>query len=245
MELVEFSLISRADISTVLSEEEFSLLKPHFPEKKLKLLPFSRSMEEINVVDEVRDGLFFIGGFNHAPNIDGICYFVEEVMPILRLLLPNIKLYIVGSNPVDKIFDLASNDIEVLGYVEDLSPLLKKVKISIAPLRYGAGIKGKVASSLASGVPVVGTSIAAEGMGLDNMKNILIADTPDEFASAIEKLYLDKGLWKEISQNGLHFAQQKWGYESAIKNLMGILKDLDLDVNESNEKFVMNFFGNV
>jgi len=137
----------------------------------------------------------------------------------------------VGSNPTKEIIKLAGSDVEVLGFVENLEPILDSVKISIAPLRYGAGIKGKVGTALSYGLPVVGTSVAAEGMGLTHGENILIADLPSDIANEIHALYINQNQWEVLSKNGVKYAGQRWGIEAASKNLNNVLESLGLEVD--------------
>ena len=116
----------------------------------------------------------------------------------------------------------------ITGFVEDLNPLLDKMRVSVAPLRYGAGIKGKIGSAMAVGLPVVATPLAAEGMSLTDGENILVADGAEAFADAIVRLYQDEALWNQISHNGLAFADNAWGAEAAWKILHEILKDISI-----------------
>ncbi len=239
---IELNLILKADISTVLSEEEFILLTPLVPKEKIKLMPFARSIQLEISAYENRKNILFIGGFSHSPNVDAICFFVEKIMPKVRALLPEVNLLIVGSNVNEVITKLETSDIKVLGYVEDLASLFNQVKISIAPLRYGAGIKGKIASSLSNGVPVVSTSIASEGMGLANKENILVEDDADAFAFAIQELYTNKELWQKISENGLVYANNHWGKNTAITNIREIMKRLNLPFDSKNQKTSISLY---
>ena len=117
-------------------------------------MPLIRSIKAPKTHFKDRKNILFIGGFNHLPNVDAVKYFANNVMPLLRKRIPGIKFYIVGSNPSQEVLDLRSEDIIVLGFVDKILPLMEKFKISVAPLRYGAGIKGKIGSSMAAGLPV-------------------------------------------------------------------------------------------
>ena len=121
-----------------------------------------------------RIGLMFIGGFDHQPNVDGILWFVETILPIIRNQLVGIHLDIVGSSPPDSILALASSHINVTGYVMDVTSYFEKARIFVSPLRYGAGVKGKIGQSMAFGLPVVTTSIGAEGMYLEDGVSAMI-----------------------------------------------------------------------
>jgi glycosyltransferase involved in cell wall biosynthesis len=155
-------------------------------------------------------------------------YFVAQIMPLLRQRLPGVRFYAVGSKPPAEILALASEDVIITGFVEELSPLLAKMRVSVAPLRYGAGIKGKIGSAMVVGLPVVATPPAAEGMSLRDGENILVADGAEQFADSVVRLYQDEALWNHITHNGLEFAENAWGAEAAWKILNVILNDLGI-----------------
>jgi len=143
-------------------------------------------------------------------------YFVNQVLPKVRELIGEVPLYLVGSSVTKKIVELASESIHVIGFVEDPEPWFARAKVFVAPLRYGAGMKGKIGQSLSLGLPIVTTSIGAEGMGLETEKHVLIADCPNNFAAAVARLYGDALLWKTLSENGklhvdLNFSQDSAG----------------------------------
>jgi GT2 family glycosyltransferase len=129
--------------------------------------------------------LLFVGGFAHSPNVDGIVWFVEEVLPFLRGRL-DFRLRIVGSKPIQKVHDLAAADVEVLGFVSDqnLFELYSETDVVVAPLRYGAGVKGKVVEAAARGLPIVTTDIGAQGLN-SIQPHLFIGNSPDEFAEAL------------------------------------------------------------
>jgi len=152
--------------------------------------------------------MIFLGGFQHPPNIDSAKYLVHDIWPKIKQGLPESKLYIVGSNPPDVIKNLATDDIIVTGFVKDLSTFYNECKVMLAPLRYGAGIKGKITQSLARGLPVVTTPIGAEGINLVDSKHCVIANNPDEFAKKAIRVYKEKNLWEALSFNGLSIARK-------------------------------------
>jgi glycosyltransferase involved in cell wall biosynthesis len=150
-----------------------------------------------------RADLLYIGGFQHTPNVDAVLYFVQSIYPLIKLQLPDIRFYILGSKPPDEILDLATDSsIVVTGYLKDVAPYFNQCRLSVAPLRYGAGLKGKVITSLSYGLPMVASTIACEGIGLEDQINILIADDPAEFAKKVIRLYTDAALWNRLSTAG-------------------------------------------
>jgi Glycosyltransferase len=177
-----------------------------------------------------RKDIVFVGGFQHTPNVDAVQYFVKEIMPLLRKKLPGVRFYAVGSKPPAEIKALESADVIITGFIQDLTSFLEKMRVSVAPLRYGAGIKGKIGTAMAVGLPVVATTMAAEGMGLMDGDNICMADGAEAFANAIAGIYKNEALWSRISRDGLAFSERAWGADSAQRILATILSDLDLKV---------------
>jgi GT2 family glycosyltransferase len=224
----ELAAILASDAAIVHSTAELELLRLDLPDANLYVFPLILDVQGTNKAFSERKDIVFVGGFQHTPNIDAVQYFVTEIMPLLRTRLPNVSFYAVGSKSPAQIAALASNDVIITGFVEHLSPLLEQMRVSVAPLRYGAGIKGKVGSAMAVGLPVVATPLAAEGMSLTDGENILVAEDADQFADAIAKLYQDETLWNRISHNGLKFAENAWGAEAAWKILNVILAGISI-----------------
>jgi GT2 family glycosyltransferase/SAM-dependent methyltransferase/glycosyltransferase involved in cell wall biosynthesis len=225
----ELAIIAAVDMTTVLSTEELALLLHHLPDENIRLLPYSRHIQGTKIGFYERANIIFVGGYQHTPNIDAVLYFVSEIMPLLRMRLPGVKFYAVGSKVPPEIQALASEDVIIPGFIEDLDVLLGKMRVSVAPLRYGAGIKGKIGSAMAVGLPVVATPLAAEGMSLTDGENILVAEDAAKFADMVVRLYQDEALWNQISHNSLEFAENAWGAEAAWKILAEILSELNFD----------------
>ena len=137
-----------------------------------------------------RQDLLFVGGFNHPPNLDGLMWFVKQVYPIVTSKLEEVRLHVVGSNMPQHVKELASKNIVIEGYMDDvdLMTLYEKVRLSIVPLRYGAGVKGKVLEALNKGVPVVTTDIGAEGIP-ESQNCLIIENEADSFAQKIINIY--------------------------------------------------------
>ena len=230
----ELAAIAAADASIVHSTTELEILRPLLPKAKLHVFPLIMDVKGTEVSFAQRKDIVFVGGYQHTPNVDAVQYFVIEVMPLLRKKLPGVRFHIVGSNAPSEIQALAADDIIIAGFVEDLDSLLNTMRVSVAPLRYGAGIKGKIGTAMAVGLPVVATALAAEGMSLTDRENILVANGAEALVDAIAQIYQDENLWKKISQNGLAFVEQKWGSAAAAQILTTILADIGIDVNNNN-----------
>ena len=164
-----------------------------------------------------------MGNFQHTPNIDAVHWFVEEVMPLVIQKTPHFEFWVVGKNPPISVTSITSPSFLVKGWVEDLDELLSQIRLNVAPLRYGAGVKGKISHALSMGLPTVTTSIGAEGMNLTNSMNIEIADTPEAFAEKIDLLIHNDQHWVKISQAGQLSAEKHFGFDHARRTLNEIL----------------------
>jgi len=230
MQQRELAGIRASDASIVHSTAELDILRPLVPETKLYVFPLIMHVKGSERTFAERKDIVFVGGFQHTPNVDAVQYFVKEIMPLLRKKLPGVRFYAVGSKPPAEIKALESADVIITGFIQDLTSFLEKMRVSVAPLRYGAGIKGKIGTAMAVGLPVVATTMAAEGMGLMDGDNICMADGAEAFANAIAGIYKNEALWSRISRDGLAFSERAWGADSAQRILATILSDLDLKV---------------
>ena len=149
-----------------------------------------------------RSGLVFIGGYGHPPNVDAALWLCNEIMPIVWSRQPDIRVTLLGNAPSKSVLSLRSERVIVTGFVADVSAYFEESRLFVAPLRYGAGMKGKVGHALSYGLPAVLTPVAAEGFDLADGVNCLIADDTASFAVAILALYNDRTLWDRLSANG-------------------------------------------
>jgi O-antigen biosynthesis protein len=198
----ELGVVKACDITLVVSPFERDILLEELPAADVRVLSNIHEVQPSGPDFAQRDGLLFIGGFRHLPNVDAIEWFVTEVWPLVRARLPALTLTVVGSLMPDRIKAINGPGINNLGYVAKVESLIARARISVAPLRYGAGVKGKVNQAMAHGLPVVATSVAAEGMGLRPGIDLLVADEPIAFANAIVRLHGDEVLWQSLAENG-------------------------------------------
>ena len=175
-----------------------------------------------------RQDITFIGGYNHPPNVDAVEYFISEIFPMVRNELPDVKFYVIGSNVPEKIRNLCANNKNciLVGFVPEISDYLINCRVMVAPLRYGAGVKGKITQSMMHHLPVVTTSIGAEGIS-EKDDVLLTSDNPKEFAKKVVELYKNKELWNKLANNAYEFANIHYSPESvrdvfaqAIKRLV-------------------------
>src|SRR6185369_13677698 len=167
-----------------VTEDDRGLLLRELKHLRVEIVP---TMHDVSPLDDATqrtpNTLVFVGPFLHAPNIDAMVYFCNEVFPLITSEIPDATLAIVGSFPTQPVKNLARDGVEVIGFVPDVKPYLDSSYVSIAPLRFGGGMKGKIGEAMAHGLPVVTTSIGIEGFGLTPSTNVLVGDTPRDFAS--------------------------------------------------------------
>ena len=200
----ELTIAEKADCTIVVSPYERQVLLKENPNLNITVIPVPREIPGRLSGFEDRRDILFIGGFEHPPNVDGVLHFVLDTYPVIKQQLPDLKFYVLGSKPTSEVLNLATDpSIIVTGYVDDLAPYFNQIRLSVAPLRYGAGVKGKILTSLSYGLPVVASNIAIEGIGLENDVDVLCADSPTDFAKNIVRLYTDSVLWNRLSANGL------------------------------------------
>ncbi len=174
----ELAVYAKADCVTTVTEEDRSALLNDLPSKPVFIMTNIHEPAPSTVPFGDRKDLLFVGNFNHTPNQDAVKYFVESVFPAVRAKLPGVRLLIVGNNPTADIRALQCGDIEVTGWVPSLVEYFDRCRLSVAPIRYGAGVKGKIGEAIAHGLPCVLTTVAAEGMNIVDGKHALIADDP-------------------------------------------------------------------
>jgi glycosyltransferase involved in cell wall biosynthesis len=224
---IEFDLIRKSDMTWVFSTAEKEVLEKEIPDAKAEVSPWIQVPHAAGKDFSEKQGLVFIAGFAHPPNEDGILWFAKEVFPSVANKIPGIKLTILGSNPTDKVLSLNSDSIRVIGFVKDPSPYFSDARVFISPLRFGAGLKGKILNAISYGLPVVSSSIGTEGMGLEDERDVLVADHAEEFAEKVARVYQDEGLWRRLSENGLSFLRRHFSVEHARKRFEALFASLE------------------
>ena len=199
----ELAVMARADVTLVVSGAEKEWLAHEAPGRVVEVLSNLHQVAGPGESFAQRRDLVFVGGFRHPPNVDAAVWFAREVLPAIRAQLPEVVFHCIGSNPTDAVQALSALEgVVVHGHVPDLTPAMEGMRIAVAPLRYGAGVKGKVNLSMAHGQPVVATTCAVEGMHLQDGRDVLVADDAQAFAEAVLRLYQDEALWNQLARNG-------------------------------------------
>ena len=230
----EIASILRSDLTLMVAEFEMDLLKNVFKidSSLLFYLPIVFSDEEINysssILFEERSDFMFIGNFWHEPNWDAVLYLKKEIWPLIRKELPKAKLKIYGAYPSQKVFDLQNKkeNFYVLGRANDAQKVIEEARILLAPLRFGAGIKGKLLEAMRYGTPSVTTEIGAESINSNLDWNGFITNNPFEFTSKAVRLYQDEALWNKALENGRVVLQERFrkdNFAEAFKNAIKYL----------------------
>jgi glycosyltransferase involved in cell wall biosynthesis len=224
----EISTYKAADILLTVTEDDRTELLKQDGSWRVKIVPNIHEIQPLCESSFGTNSLIFIGGFSHIPNTDAVLYFCKDILPLLNKRFPDIKVTIVGSSPPPQIVELSSDQINVVGFVPDTKPYLLSSSISIAPLRFGAGMKGKIGEAMAHGVPVVTTSVGIEGFGLTPGENVLVGNSPAEFAAAVSRLMEDRASYENVRRNGWQFIKSRYSYEvvnTVIHEMLESVKD--------------------
>lgn len=211
----ELEVMRQVDLVLSYNEVEQSVILSHNgASSTVALCPWvveTEPREEIPGFEE-RSGIAFLGGYQHPPNAEAVDFFVEQVLPELRIQLPELQFNIYGSAMPDRFRALADDVVNPVGYVESVETVYHSNRVFIAPLLTGAGIKGKVLGALAHGIPSVLSPVAAESTGVRDGVDCLIARDPDEWVEAIVRLYSDKERWEQMSQSATGFTRDNYSF---------------------------------
>ena len=199
----ELHVAREADATVVVSEHELDVLRDAGAgSRAVWIEPECADRTPAPYEPSTRHGVAFIGNYRHLPNVDAVQWLCGQVWPLVTRRRPDITLLLVGADMPDEFTDYAGPSVSVLGHVPDLDGLLDGVRLTVAPLRYGAGVKLKLVCSLAAGVPAVCTDIAAEGTGLLPGEGMVLAHTAEAFADAVLALYDDADRLQALSRAG-------------------------------------------
>ncbi|MCW0394373.1 hypothetical protein NB696_000115 [Xanthomonas sacchari] len=213
----ELEVMAQVDVTVLVSAVEREQLQREAPQVRTALISNLHEVAGPGLPWAQRRDLVFVGGFRHAPNVDAVRWFLQEVFPAVRMRLPEVRFHCIGADMPEDIRRLgeATAGVELLGHVPDIAAYMDGMRIAVAPLRFGAGVKGKVNLSMAHGQPVVATACAVEGMHLRDGEDVLIADDPAAFADAIAQLYADPALWQRLADNGLRNIETHFSLDAA------------------------------
>lgn len=247
----EIASILRCDLSLIISEFEMNILKEVFRinEDLLFYLPFLvDEMKEDELLKlpsfEERNNFVFIGNFLHEPNWNTVQHLKEAIWPLIRKDFPEAVLEVYGAYPSQKVLQLhqPKNGFYIMGRAEDANEIVKKSRIVLAPIRFGAGLKGKLLEAMQCGTPSATTSVGSEAMHENLPWNGLIEDNPAEFAKKAIALYQDENLWKQSQKNGIEIINKCYQKSAYSEKLIALTNSL---LTDSKNHRLHNFMGNL
>lgn len=216
----ELALMRKADIAyypSVVEEQEIHRIAPEVNVKAIPAYLFA-DVPDADYSASSRQDVMFIGGFGHRPNVDAVVWLAKEIMPRLSASLPGLVVHILGSNPPKEVTDLQTENLRIEGFVTDerLEQYYRECRMAIVPLRYGAGIKGKVVEAMRYGMPVLTTSVGAEGI-IGAEKILAVEDTPEDFAARFVSLYKDHAALERVSRQEVAYIRENYSPANAIR----------------------------
>jgi autotransporter passenger strand-loop-strand repeat protein len=215
-----------ADAVLTHSVDEAALLRRMVPDANVHHVPWTVPERAAPVAFAARQGIAFIGGYSHAPNVDAARWLVEDVMPLVWRNAPDIECLLVGTDMPGSMRDLERPGVVLVGAVADLGSVFDRVRLTVAPLRFGAGVKGKVLDSLASGVPCVMSPVAAEGLALPSSLSALVGEDAAAIAGLIQLLHGDEAAHREAASAGRSLIREQHSEAAVLAALRAAAEGL-------------------
>lgn len=247
----EIASILRCDLSFIISEFEMKILKDVFKIDSglLYYLPFLvYEMSELDLLKlplfEERKSFVFIGNFLHEPNWNTVQYLKETIWPLIKKQFPEAVLEVYGAYPSQKVLQLhqPKNGFFIMGRAADANEIVKNAKVVLAPIRFGAGLKGKLLEAMQCGTPSVTTTIGSEAMHANLSWNGFITDDTELFAKKAVELYHDENLWKQAQKNGVAIVNECYQLSKYSTALIAAINSL---LNDSESHRLQNFMGSL
>lgn len=216
----EHQIFDAFDHLTIISEQDKNLIV-HIKNDAIQIIPNGVDYEMFKFQENVekRYDLIFTGNMAYPPNIDSVIYLVNEVMPLVWKKYPNVKLVIAGAEPDKKVLQLASKNVEVTGWVKDITPYYAAAKIFVAPMQIGTGLQNKLLEAMAMKIPCVTSQLANNALGAEHQNSILIGNQPEEYYEHIISLLENKTLYNNIATSGYDFVKKNYTWEGTTQKL--------------------------
>ena len=236
MRRFENLLVSSAGATLFVSQKEKELLSKVQAPESLHIVSNAHRVEQTPAVG-FRKGLIFVGNFQHPPNADGVLWFLDHVFPHVQAALPSTTLTVVGQYVPSEILSRSTSTVHVKGWLPEIRPLYDTARVAIAPLRFGAGVKGKVGEAMALGVPTVVTPLAAEGIPLKSGRDCLLAESAEDFATSVVRLLNDDHLWEMIRLGGYETVAQALSPQVLHQSVGQVLRSLQTNHKSTTGRF--------
>lgn len=225
--LLKYEQIMRHyNLSLVCSKEDQEYLKSKHSVENIELLPNGVDLDTFAAKDHDyshNKTLLFTGNMDYAPNVDAVQYFVADILPQIHKVHPQVQFIIAGQRPVKKVLDLASDNVKVTGFIEDLAAVYNQASVVVAPLRFGAGTQNKVLESMAMGVPVVCSNIGFKGLGIESGEGAIMRTDPKGFAASVIELLSSSNERQNVGEKGVQVIKSNFGWDAIAVLLEGFL----------------------
>lgn len=222
----ELFYLNEADASILISAAERDLVSSEVNPDRLAIIPLIREFPERRANFEATQNIGFIGHFTHRPNVDAMQFFLAEIWPQVKRELPGVRFDIIGQDFPDELLPLVDDSVKVHGMIPDLDTIFPTLRLCVAPLRYGAGLKGKLATSLGYGVPTIVSPVAVEGMGMTHGQEVLVAEDVAAWVRLIPALYSGRDEWEKLSARGLSYVQGEYSLEANARRFQALFDRL-------------------
>ncbi len=216
----------QVDLIATITEADRKQVMEAGINKPVVTIPFGLDLSYLEPSINQTSDVFHLGSMDWMPNLEGVNWLLDKVMPVLQEMKTDYKLYLAGKNMPAEIFDKASEHIRVEGVIQDAVIYMKEKSIMVVPLFSGGGMRVKIIEGMALGKAIVSTTVGAEGIECEHGKNILIADTPEAFASCIASCINDKELCRNLGENARKLVEQRYDIGVITKQLLGIYRNL-------------------
>ncbi len=215
----EHAVWRKFDGCCLTSQRDEDILRREFPSLPTRVIPNGVDTQFFRSTGAPLEPmtLLFFGTMNYHPNTDGLHFFVTEIMPILKRQYPQLRLLVVGGASPDLITRFSSEDVTLTGSVEDVHPYIERAEILICPLRIGGGTRLKILEAMSMGKPIVSTSLGAEGIGVTNGQDILLADSPNDFAAQVGRLLDGAALRRELGSAARRLVEEQYDWRVAVR----------------------------
>lgn len=226
---LELEVMRQTDLTISYNEVEHAVIMSYnLDQTRIARAPWVVTPAETVPPFLARSDIGFLGSFGHRPNAEAVKFFANDVLPLLRQSIPDIRLQVFGSQIGPDVKALESDSLVIRGHVGKLADAYDGLRVFVAPLTAGAGLKGKVLSAMAHGLPTVLSSAAAEGIGACAGIHYLSPQSPQEWVAAVSKLNSDETLWNAISQNAMEFVKANYSFEQGVSTLRTALEKIDI-----------------
>ena len=240
----EIASMYRCDLSLFVSEFEINLVRNVFtiPESLVYYVPIFGERHDLVPSFDNRSDFVFVGNFLHEPNWDAVNYLKEKIWPLLHQLLPDAKMLVYGAYATQKVVQLHNpkQHFYIMGRTESAVEVVKNAKVVLAPLRFGAGIKGKLIEAMQCGTPSITTSIGSESMHGGLPWNGFIEDDIDKFVERAVQVYTDKTVWNQVQENGFTILEKRYSKDDFVLGFNEVVAEIENDLVAHRKR---NFIG--